>query len=593
MRIFRGQGVCGGIAVGTAKIYARDAGQATTVDTDAKSAPFLDTRKTTTDAETELSRFSFARETAKAELAALYDTAVLHIGAEHAAIFRAHQMLLDDTEFVSLVSDMVRSRGVAAEDAVLAAGERLAGKMLASEDETLRTRAADIRDVAERVVRVLCGDKSEELGDKAHNGQEGALTEWQSEIADCETGIAANGEPAILFADDLLPSEVLQLDKTHVAAVVMRSGTPYSHASILLRAMDIPTVCNTATDGFSEVEENSDSLVIVDGDAGTVIISPDETTVHTYEAKQKENKAASDTTNAATAESVTTQDGKTITLSANINRLSEISDAIKTGTDGIGLFRSEFLFLDADDYPTEDEQFEIYKSAVTQMQGKRVVIRTLDIGADKTPAYFHFSDEERNNPENRGIRLCLNRGNRPDFFRTQLRALLRASAYGNLAILYPMVTTLEEVQAAKKIVSECKNELAAEQIPYGNPQQGVMIETPEAVRLSDALANEADFFSIGTNDLMRHFLTHGQTAEQTAQSTNEPEPLPQDILQAIKTTVENAHKANIPVSVCGELATDTAYTETLLKLGVDELSVTPSRVPAVRDMFQTRPVRAK
>ncbi len=460
-------------------------------------------------------------------------------------VFEVHQMMLDDLDYVESVENIIRTQEVNAEYAVATTGDNFSQMFAAMDDEYMRGRAADIIDISDRVVNVLTG---------AGGG-----------------GMNAT-EPVILLADDLAPSETVQLDKSLVLSFVTRHGSTNSHTSILARTMNIPALIGI---DFADDFEGRDA--IVDGFSGELIIDPDEETAKEYAAKKAELLEKERLLQELKGKENVTLDGKKINIYANIGSVADVADVLKNDAGGIGLFRSEFLYLESDDYPSEDDQFKAYKTVAETMAGKKVIIRTLDIGADKQVDYFDLAKEENPAMGYRAIRICLDR---IDVFKTQLRALYRASYYGNISIMFPMIISVDEVKKIKEIVAEVKAELDSQGVTYGEVELGIMIETPAAVWMTEELAKEVDFFSIGTNDLTQYTLAidRQNPALDNICDTHHPA-----ILKAIQMTIENGHKGGAWVGICGELGADTTLTETFLRMGVDELSVSPSRVLSVRD----------
>ena len=536
MQIYEGKSVFGGIAAGRILVYKKDDGAAA--------------RETIADADAEMSRYAAAREAAAEQLKALYEKALAEVGEEHAAIFEVHQMMLEDDDYNESVENIIRDEMVNAEYAVSVTGDQFAEMFASLDDEYMKARAADIRDISERLLNNLRGRSS---------------------------GIGQTDEPVILVADDLAPSETVQMDKEKILSFVTVHGSLNSHTAILARTMGIPALIGTDIPLDGSVDG---CYGVVDGTNGKIYIEPDEETMAVLTARSKEEQEQKELLEQLRGQETVTLDGRKIMLYANIGNLKDIELVKKNDAGGIGLFRSEFIYLEHDHYPTEDEQFEVYKTVAEAMEGKKVVIRTLDIGADKQCDYFEMEKEENPALGCRAIRICLTR---PEVFKTQLAALLRASVYGNIAIMYPMIISVEEVRKIKEIVAEVKADLDARGVPYGNPEQGIMIETPASVIISDLLAQEVDFFSIGTNDLTQYTLAidRQNTKLDIFCDTHHPA-----ILRMIRTTVENAHKAGIWAGICGELGADTALTEEFLKMGVDELSVSPGRILQIRKIIR-------
>jgi len=530
----QGKSVFSGVAIGPLSIYAK--------------ADNVVKRVKIQDADSEIKRFEDAKEEAKKQLQELHDKALKEVGEANAEIFEVHQMMLDDGDYVDSITNIITSQLVNAEYAVATTGDNFSQMFAAMDDDYMRARSADIKDISNRVVSILQG---------AVNG-----------------GIASD-VPVILLADDLAPSETVQLDKSLVLSFVTRGGSTNSHTAILARTMSIPSLI-----GAQYPEDINGHMGIVDGYKGILIVDPDEETLAFYKKKQEEDNEKKRLLQELKGKENITLDGKKINLYANIGGVGDVADVLQNDAGGIGLFRSEFLYLGCDDYPSEEQQFQAYKSVAETMAGKKVIIRTLDIGADKQVDYFHLAKEENPAMGYRAIRICLDR---PDIFKTQLRALFRASYYGNIGIMYPMIISMDEVRQIKVIVAEVKAELDKQGIPYGEVEQGVMIETPAAVLISDELAKEVDFFSIGTNDLTQYTLACDR---QNAAIEKIADPHHPAVLKAIQMTIENGHKGGAWVGICGELGADTTLTETFLRMGIDELSVSPSRILTVREAIR-------
>lgn len=505
-------------------------------------------RRSAADAEAEKARYEAAKETAARQLNELYEKALKEVGEVNAAIFEVHAMMLEDEDFNDSIFNMIDGQKVNAEYAVATTGDNFSKMFAQMEDEYFQARSADIKDIAERVIRILQGsENSGDLGD----------------------------EPVILAAKDLAPSETVQMDKSKLLGFVTEFGSSNSHTAILARTMNIPALIGIPVD-----ERLNGKMAVIDGDKGELILDPDEDTLADYRTKQEEQERQRSLLQELKGKEDITLDGKRIRLFANIGSEGDIAKVLENDADGIGLFRSEFLYLEKQDYPSEEEQFQAYKSALEMMAGRKVVIRTLDIGADKQVDYFRLDKEENPAMGYRAIRICLDR---EEVFRTQLRALLRASAYGDLAVMYPMIISVDEVRRIKKIMTSIQAEFDAKEIPYGEIEQGIMIETPAAVMISAELAKEVDFFSIGTNDLTQYTLAIDR---QNAKLDNIYDPHHPAVLRMIQMTVENGHKEGCWVGICGELGADTALTETFLKMGVDELSVSPACILPIRKIIR-------
>lgn len=497
------------------------------------------------DIDGELVRFEGAKEKATEELGELYEKALAQVGEENAAIFEVHQMMLEDDDYCDSVRNIISSQQVNAEYAVATTGDNFSEIFASMDDEYMKARAADVKDISERLIRVLQGVKE-----------------------DTKEG----GEAAIILADDLAPSETIQLDRGKVLAFVTRGGSTNSHTAILARTMNIPAlVCTPAAEGLDGKQ------AIVDGRQGKLIVEPDEETLKEYQMKLKEEKRRQELLAALKNRKTQTKSGREIRLFANIGGVSDVGAVLMNGAEGIGLFRSEFLYLEKDDYPTEEEQFQAYRKVAEMMAGKQVIIRTMDIGADKQIDYFKLDKEENPALGYRAVRICLDR---PEMFKTQLRALYRASAYGNIAIMVPMIISRWEVLKVKEIIEEVKAELGEQSIPFGQPEFGIMIETPAAVMVADELAREVDFFSIGTNDLTQYTLAIDRQNQKLDTFYDAHHPA---VLKMIQMIIDSAHKAGIWAGICGELGADTELTEQFVNMGIDELSVSPAMVLPVRE----------
>ncbi len=536
MQIFEGKSVFGGIAMGKIRVYKKDAQQVKRVKV--------------TDEEAEIARYMQARDTAMQQLQQLYEKALQEIGETNAAIFEVHQMMLEDDDYNESVENIIRTEQVNAEYAVASTGDNFAQMFASMDDEYMQGRAADVRDISERMIGILNGDAAD--------------------------GIAAD-EPVIIVADDLAPSETVQMDKSKVLSFVTVHGSLNSHTAILARTMGIPAL--VATD-IAEADALDGKYAVVDGAAGKLYVEPDEETTGMLEQKKKEFQEQKELLETLKGKENITLDGKKIMLYANIGNSKDLATVIQNDAGGIGLFRSEFIYLERDHFPTEEEQFQIYKQVAQTMAGKRVIIRTLDIGADKQCDYFEMEKEENPAMGCRAIRICLTR---PEIFKTQLRALFRASAFGKLAVMYPMITSVSEVRRIKEIVAEVCAELDAQGVAYGEVEQGIMIETPAAVMISDELAAEVDFFSIGTNDLTQYTLAIDRQNTKLDEFFDPHHPA---VLRMIQMVVENAHKKGIWAGICGELGADPELTQTFLKMGVDELSVSPGRILTLRKIIR-------
>lgn len=536
MQVYSGKSVFGGIAIGKISVYRKNEQQLKRVRTE--------------DTKGELARYEAAKAAAIEQLQELYQKALKEVGEANAAIFEIHQMMLDDGDYNESVENIIETQKINAEYAVAVTGDNFAQMFRAMDDDYMRERAADVKDVSERVLSILNG------------GQKGKVV---------------TDEPVIIVADDLAPSETVQLEKDMVLSFVTVHGSVNSHTAILARTMAIPALIGTEELPLDDTVDGK--LAVVDGLNGKIYVEPDAQTLEEMKKRRQAELEKKELLQLLKGKDNVTLDGKKIMLYANIGNIKDLATVIQNDAGGIGLFRSEFIYLEKDRYPTEEEQFSIYKTAVETMAGKRVIIRTLDIGADKQCEYFKMDKEENPALGYRAIRICLTR---PEIFKTQLRALFRASAYGNLAIMYPMITSLWEVKRIKEIVEEVKAELTAEQLEFGNPQQGTMIETPAAVMMSEELAKEVDFFSIGTNDLTQYTLAIDRQNPKLDKFYDAHHPA---VLSMIRMTVENAHKAGIWAGICGELGADTSLTKEFLAMGVDELSVSPGSILPIRKII--------
>lgn len=542
MQIYKGKSVFGGIAIGKISVYKKD--------------EQLVKRVKIEDADAEMERYTAARNTAAAQLQKLYDKALKEVGEANAAIFEVHQMMLEDEDYNESVENIIRSQMVNAEYAVASTADNFAQMFEAMDDDYMRGRAADVRDISERVITVLAG------------GAGGGLD---------------SDEPVIIAADDLAPSETVQLDKDKVLSFVTAHGSENSHTAILARTMGIPALIGTGID----LDESVDGkLGIVDGTNGVVYVDPDAELLEEMKKKQQEEQEKKRLLQTLKGKENITLDGQKVMLYANVGNIKDLGIALQNDAGGIGLFRSEFIYLGQDHYPTEEEQFQIYKTVAETMAGRRVIIRTLDIGADKQCDYFELDKEDNPAMGLRAIRICLTR---PEIFKTQLRALFRASVYGNINIMYPMIISVDEVRQIKAIVEEVKAELKEQGIEYGNPAQGIMIETPASVMMSRELAEEVDFFSIGTNDLTQYTLAIDRQNSRLDKFFDSHHPA---VLRMIQMTVENAHKAGIWCGICGELGADQTLTKDFLAMGVDELSVSPGSILPLRKIILETDVEA-
>lgn len=542
MRIYQGKSVFGGIAIGKISVYKKREQQVKRV----KIA----------DAAAEIARYESAKSMALTQLQELYEKALQEVGEADAAIFEIHQMMLEDGGYNESVVNIIKTQSVNAEYAVASTSDSYSQMFADMDDAYMRERAADIKDISERVLSVLNGSSSEKMN---------------------------MSEPVIILAEDLAPSETVQLDKEKVLSFVTVHGSVNSHTAILARTIGIPALIGTAI----PLDESVDGkLAVVDGIHGMVYVEPEEETLKEMELRLREEQEKKELLLQLKGRENVTLDGKRVMLYANIGDIKDLSMVQQNDAGGIGLFRSEFIYLEKNHYPTEEEQFLIYKTAAETMEGKKVIIRTLDIGADKQCDYFEMEQEENPALGFRAIRICLTH---PEIFKTQLRALFRASAYGNLSIMYPMITSVWEVKRIKELAEEVKSELQMQEIAYGNPEQGIMIETPAAVMVSEELAREVDFFSIGTNDLTQYTLA---VDRQNPKLDIFYDPHHPAVLRMISMVVENAHKAGIWAGICGELGADPELTKEFLAMGVDELSVSPGRILPIRKTILETDVEA-
>lgn len=498
------------------------------------------------DAEAEIKRLEAAKVIALAQLQKIYEKAKKEVGEDNAAVFEVHMMMMDDEDYLDAIYNTIRDEKVCAEYAVATTGDNFAAMFAAMDDAYMQARAADVKDISERLVAVLLGR---------------------------DTDMGALDEPVILVADDLAPSETVQMDKSKLLAFVTEHGSSNSHTAILARTMNIPAII-----GIPISREWKGRMAVVDGYTGTVTIDPDETYVTEMRKQMEEDEKKRALLAELKGKETVTADGKkSIHLYANIGSVADTAAALANDAEGIGLFRSEFLYLESTTYPTEEEQFQAYKTVAQNMGGKKVIIRTLDIGADKQVGYFDLDKEDNPALGYRAIRICLTR---QEIFRTQLRALLRASAFGNISIMFPMIISVSEVKQIKTILQSVKDELKEEGIAYKDVEIGVMIETPAAVMISEELGREVDFFSVGTNDLTQYLLAIDRQNPKLDAFYDPHHPA---VLRALQMIIDNGHKGGAWVGICGELGADLSLTETFLKMGVDELSVSPTFILPVRD----------
>ena len=536
MQSYQGKSVYKGIAMGPVAVL--------------KKNDYQVKRTRIEDPEAEIKRVDEALEKSKEQLQKLYDKAVQEVGEASAAIFEVHQMMLEDDDYLEAIQNTIRTEQINAEYAVAATGDNFAEMFASMDDDYMKARSADIKDISERLVRNLSGQDDADL---------------------------SSIEPSIIVADDLSPSETVQMDKDKILAFVTVHGSTNSHTAILARMMNIPALIGVDMN-LEEIHTGMEA--VVDGFQGTVIFEPDETVKAQTTEKMAEEAEKLRLLQELKGKENVTLDGHKINIYANIGSVGDIGYVMENDAGGIGLFRSEFLYLGRNDFPTEEEQFQAYKQAVQMMAGKKVIIRTLDIGADKQVDYFNLGNEDNPAMGYRAIRICLKQ---PEIFKTQLRALLRATVYGNLSIMYPMITSTEEVKKIYEIVAEVEEELKAQEIQYKIPEQGIMIETPAAAIISDRLAEMVDFFSIGTNDLTQYTLAIDRQNEKLDEFYN---PHHEALLRMIQMVVDNAHKCGKWAGICGELGADTTLTEEFVRMGLDELSVAPSMVLKLRKIVR-------
>ena len=530
MKVLEGKSVFSGIAIGKISILQK-------VDASVK-------RVHVEDPEEEVKRVEAAREQAVAQLQKLYDKALQEVGESGAAIFEVHQMMLDDDDYLDSIHNIIRTESVNAEYAVATTGDNFSSMFAQMDDDYMKARAADVKDISDRLVRVLSGHGDGEL---------------------------EASEPVIVVAEDLAPSETVQMDKSKVLAFVTRKGSSNSHTAILARTMNIPALINI------EYDESMDGkMAVVDGKSGNLIVEPDAETLKKYEDMRADELAQRAMLKELKGKETVTKSGRKLHLYANIGSTGDVANVLANDAEGIGLFRSEFVYLEKEDYPTEEEQFQVYKTVAQNMAGKKVIIRTLDIGADKQVDYFKLPKEENPAMGYRAIRICLDR---IDVFKTQLRAIYRASVYGTAAIMFPMIISVKEILRIKEIVEEVKAELTAAGIEIAPVELGIMVETPAAVMISEELAKEVSFFSIGTNDLTQYTLAIDRQNQSLDTIYDSHHPA---VLRMIQMTIENGHKGGAWVGICGELGADTTLTKTFVDMGIDELSVSPTYVLGLR-----------
>lgn len=530
MEKVNGKSIVNGIAIGNILFYKKG-------EQAVKRVKVEDTQE-------EIRRYEAAKEIAVEQLNALYEKAVKEVGEMNAAVFEVHAMMVDDGDYIDSIKNIIESQQVNAEYAVATTGDNFSKMFSEMDDDYFKARAADVKDISERIVNILSGN---------------------------EGGGNLGEEPVIIMADDLAPSETVQMDKDKLLAFVTRHGSSNSHTAILARTMNIPALIG------AEIREEWDGkLAVIDGYTGTLYIEPDEDVLSRMKKRQEEDEQSRSLLQDLKGKEDVTLDGKKIKLYANIGGVKDVASVLANDAAGIGLFRSEFLYLEAEDYPSEENQFQAYKTVAENMAGRKVIVRTLDIGADKQVGYFNLDHEDNPAMGYRAIRICLDR---IEIFKTQLRALLRASVFGNIAIMYPMIISVDEVRRIKEIMDLVKKELEVDGISYGDVEQGIMIETPAAVMISEQLAQEVDFFSIGTNDLTQYTLAIDRQNMKLDNIYDSHHPA---VLEMIRMTIENGHKHNCWVGICGELGADPTLTRTFIEMGIDELSVSPSCVLPIR-----------
>ncbi len=532
---FYGKGVCGAYGIGKISIFQRESISVKRMRID--------------DILIEIERFEKAKEIAKSQIEKIYQKALTEVGETNAQIFEIHKMMIDDEDYNDSVLEIIKNQSINAEYAVATTSDNFSQMFESMEDGYMKARAADVKDISNRIIKILTSESEVEYSEN---------------------------EKVIICADDLSPSETVLLDKESIIGFITARGASNSHTAILARSLNIPAVIEIGESFFNYVSDKT--FAIIDGYSGEVILNPSDSTIKEYEEKKSSDEADKALLKKLCGKENVTLDGTKINIYANIGSVEEVGSVLVSDADGIGLFRSEFLYLNNSDYPSEDEQFLAYKKVLENMGGKKVIIRTLDIGADKQAQYFHLKKEENPAMGMRAIRICLTK---PQIFKTQLRALYRASVFGNLGIMFPMITSVDEIWQIKNILNDVKRGLDCENISYSNDMEiGIMIETPAAAVISDKLAGLVDFFSIGTNDLTQYTLAcdrQNSDVEQFCDIHHE------SIMRLIEYVTKNAHENGIWVGICGELAADTSLTKKFLKIGIDELSVSPSFVLRLRD----------
>ena len=536
MKCFQGKSVYKGMALGKISVLKKEAN--------------VVKRSKAENPEEELKRVEAAKEKSQQQLQKLYEKALKEVGEARAALFEVHQMMLEDEDYQESIKNIIRTQEVNAEYAVASTGDNFSEMFASMDDDYMRARAADIKDISERLIRNLSGQDNPDM-------------EFE--------------EPVIVVADDLSPSETVQMDKEKILAFVTVHGSTNSHTAILARMMNIPALIGV---DMNLEELSSGMLAVADGFTGQFILEPEEEVQAQAKKKLEEEQEQRALLLQLKGKENVTKSGKKLHIYANIGSVGDVGYVLENDAGGIGLFRSEFLYIGRNELPTEEEQFQAYKQALQNMAGKKVIIRTLDIGADKQADYLNLGEEENPALGYRAIRICLTR---PEIFKTQLRALFRASVYGNLSIMYPMITSVEEVKRIQSIVKEVKEELAASQTPYKDVEEGIMIETPAAVMISDELAELVDFFSVGTNDLTQYTLAIDRQNEKLEEFFN---PHHKAILKMLQMVVDNAHAAGKWAGICGELGADPELTETFVRMGFDEISVAPSMVLKLRKIVR-------
>ena len=535
MQVATGKSILNGIAIGPLRVY--------------KKAAVQTSQASSLTPEEEWARFEAAREKAQEQLAGLYEKALDEVGEDNAAIFEIHQMMLDDDDYLEAVKGILDTQGATAEYAAETTGENFSAAFAAMDDEYMRARATDVKDISHRVVNILTG-----AGDAAMQ----------------------DDQPAILVADDLTPSETVQLDKSKLLGFITRHGSSNSHTAILARTMNIPALIGVDFD-----DSWNGRTAVLDGYNHCVYIDPAQELLTAMEEKRRNDLKQEALLQNLKKKPNVTLDGKEIKVYANIGNAGDVGLVLQNDAQGIGLFRSEFIYLESEDFPSEDQQFAIYKRVVETMAGKKVIIRTLDIGADKQAAYFGLDKEENPALGYRAIRICLTR---KEIFKTQLRAILRASAFGTVSIMFPMIISVREVRDAKDLLEECKAELKERGVAFGTVEVGIMVETPAAVMLADELAEEVEFFSLGTNDLSQYTLAIDRQNPKLDNFYDSHHPA---VLRMIRHTIEAGHRHGCWVGICGELGADQTLTETFLRLGIDELSVSPSSILPLRKIIRS------